>query len=76
MTEAHKKALLEATKEPLRLLILAVLPIGVTMLSGIDASWAIIATLILRAIDRYLHVAKKEDAGKKYTGESLGLVRF
>jgi len=76
MNEAQKKALLESIKEPIRLLILAVLPVGITMLSGVNAIWAVIATLILRAIDRYLHIAGKAEAGVKGKGQSFGIIKI
>jgi len=59
----------EAVKEPLRLLVLAVIPFGIAYLGGLPYEWSGIATLILRFIDSYLH----QQAPK---GEAGGLTRF
>jgi hypothetical protein len=45
----------ESAKEPLRLLVLAIIPFIVAATTGIDAQWAIYATIVLRFIDKYLH---------------------
>lgn len=59
----------EATKEPLRFIVLAVIPFIIAELAGISENWAIVATLILRGIDSYLHSKEPE-------GVSGGLTRF
>jgi hypothetical protein len=59
-----KEALWKATKEPLRLLVLAFIPFCITYFGGYNAQWAVLATLILRYLDKYLHyygqINKKE----------------
>lgn len=62
-------ALWEATKEPLRVLVLAIVPFLVAYFAALPYSWAVIATTILRIVDGYLH----EHAQK---GEAGGLTRF
>lgn len=63
------KKVWEATKEPLRLLVLAVVPFLLAYLSEFDYQWAVLATLVLRWIDSLLHqYAPKGEAG--------GLTRF
>ena len=63
------KEIWEATKEPLRYIVLAIIPFFVTYFLSINEQWAIFATLILRGIDSYLHA-------KEPAGESGGLTRF
>jgi len=67
MAKTKLNPILEALKEPLRLCVLAVIPFGITYFAGIDANWAIAATMLLKTIDKYLH--------KSGTLE-LGLTRF
>jgi len=76
LTEAQRKALLEAVKEPIRLLLLAVIPFGITMLADINAWWAIAGTVLLRAFDRYLHITGKQEAGRSGKGQSFGIVKL
>lgn len=65
----NKKALFEAIKEPLRLLVLAIIPFVVVWFTALPYQWAVVAILVLRAIDSYLHqLAPKGEAG--------GLCRF
>lgn len=63
------KILWEAVKEPLRLLVLAIIPILLAYFQVIDANWAVGITLLLRFLDKYLHL-------KEVEGKSGGLVRF
>ena len=71
MIKIDWKLVWEAAKEPLRLLVLAIIPFIVTMVAGIDAQWAIYATIALRFIDKYLHeIAKAEPA--KTRNEGIG----
>lgn len=63
------KKLWEAAKEPLRLLVLAVIPAILTYFEVIDTSWAIVITALLRFLDKYLHLQAPE-------GTSGGLTRF
>jgi len=67
MAKTKLNPVLEALKEPARLLVLAILPFGITYLAGFNSVWAVGATLLLRTIDKYLH--------KSGTLE-LGLTRF
>jgi hypothetical protein len=63
------KGIWEATKEPLRYVVLAIIPFFITYLLSINQEWAILVTLILRGIDSYLH-------SKEPVGVSGGLTRF
>lgn len=69
----NKKVLFEAIKEPLRLLVLAIIPIVLAYFSVINTQWAIIIVLALKMIDKYLH-----NIGKETGNDSLktGLTRF
>lgn len=66
-------ALLEATKEPLRLLVLAVIPFLLAYLTETNYEWATIATVLLRYADKFLHEMGKEE-GKEVLLK--GLTRF
>ncbi len=63
------KKLWEAAKEPLRLLVLAVIPAILTYFEVIDTSWALVIVALLRFIDKYLHLQAPD-------GTSGGLTRF
>lgn len=67
------KSVWEAVKEPLRLLVLAIVPFAITYFSGIDAQWAVYATLILRFVDKYLHTVAKEQSTKERNEGLLGV---
>jgi len=64
-----KKAVWEAVKEPLRWLVLAVIPFGVAYFTEVNYSWAGAIVVVLRMIDKLLH-----DQAPK--GTAGGLVRF
>jgi len=49
------KLIWESAKEPLREIVLAVIPGILAYLQTIPAEWAFIFYLVLRAIDSYLH---------------------
>ena len=66
-------ALWEAAKEPLRLLVLAILPVLTAYLSQLDYQWAVVGTLLLRLIDSILHEVGKATENKNLT---KGLTRF
>lgn len=68
-----RKVLWEATKEPLRLLVLAVIPFIIAYTQELPYEWAAIATLILKGVDKFLH-----ELGKAEKQDSLvrGLTRF
>ena len=78
-----KKAYIEAFKEMVRMIILAIIPV---MLEGIDVktgniviNWSIILAIslvtALRAADRFLHVYETENK-PELKGQSMGLVRL
>jgi hypothetical protein len=64
-----KKAFIEAVKEPLRFLLLAIIPFAIAYISELSYEWAGVIVFILKFIDKYMH----EMAPK---GESGGLTRF
>jgi hypothetical protein len=70
-----KAALWEAIKEPLRLLVIALLPLVVNWLSGQpwNTEFIAIAVIVLRAIDKILHDYGKESGNTVLEG---GLTRF
>jgi len=57
------KPLLESIKEPLRLLVLAVIPFAVTYFTELGYEWAVIAVFILRFVDKYLHESMIAEKG-------------
>ena len=67
MAKVKFDPIVEALKEPLRLCVLAVVPVLVTYFSGLDAIWAVVATVLLKSLDKYLHKSGKLE---------LGLTRF
>jgi len=66
-------ALWEAAKEPLRLLVLAILPVLTAYLGDLSYWWAGVAIILLRLLDSILH-----EVGKETNNETLtkGLTRF
>lgn len=71
------KALWEAVKEPLRLLLLALVSFAITQLLALEnpAQWTILAVFVLRFVDKFLHEWGKE-AGKEGWLRSKGLTYF
>ncbi len=69
MPKFDAKTLFEAIKEPLRLLVLAIIPVLLVYFGQINTEWAAVLLLLLRLIDKYLHLLEPE-------GKSGGLVRF
>lgn len=63
------KTIFEAIKEPLREIVIAIIPFALERLALIPASWAIGLYLVLRGIDKYLH-------NKAPDGEIGGLTRI
>ena len=55
----NKKVIFEAIKEPLRLLVLAIIPVILVWLGTINTEWAIAIVAILRFIDKFLYEAGK-----------------
>jgi hypothetical protein len=67
----------EAVKEPLRLLVLAIIPSLLVYFGAINTEWAAIILLVLRFIDKWLHEYGKSVSTKKEESEYItGLVRF
>jgi len=54
-----KNALFEAVKEPLRLLVLALIPFAITYFASLPYGWAVAATIVLRFLDKWLHEIAK-----------------
>jgi len=67
------KPLWEAVKEPLRFLVLAVLPFLVSYFAGLPYLWAVVVAFMLRALDKYLHEANKVLPASKQNKGLLGL---
>ena len=67
------EAVFEASKEPLRLLLLAVIPIGLAYVKTIPYEWAGVLIVLLRLTDSVLH-----EVGKEKKSEFLikGLTQF
>ena len=72
-----KEIIWEAIKEPLRLLVLAIIPLGLVYAQGLSYEWAVGLVFILRFIDKMLHLAGQELSTKKDESILLkGLTRF
>jgi len=56
-----KQAIWEAAKEPLRLLVLAIIPLLLTYFASLPYGWAGIMLVILRFVDKLLHEIGKEN---------------
>ena len=79
MTNEKWLALWEAVKLPLRILVLAIIPLAVTWLTDINTQWAGIATTLLVILDKYLHEAeltKPKTRQNKGIGGVRGLTGF
>jgi hypothetical protein len=63
----------EATKDPLRLLVLAIIPFILVYFETINTQWAVVITVVLKYIDKILHEIGKETGSENLT---KGLVRF
>ena len=63
------KKLWEAAKEPLRLLVLAIVPVLLVYFEAISSEVAVVIVFVLRFVDKYLHNIAPE-------GKAGGLVRF
>jgi hypothetical protein len=63
----------EACKEPLRLLVLALIPFAIAYLTELNYSWAVAATVVLRFIDKLLYEIGKANGNKSI---EAGLTRF
>jgi len=68
-----KKVLWEAIKEPLRLLVLSIIPVLIVYFTGISQQWAIGAILVLRFIDKWLHELEVAKPKKDQSDTILGV---
>jgi len=59
VSNTDKKALVEAIKEPLRLLVLAILPFAIAYFATLPYQWAVVATVVLRFVDKWVHEIEK-----------------
>lgn len=59
----NKKVVWESIKEPLRLLVLAIIPLAIAYFTEIGYEWAGILIIILRFIDKYLHESGTAEKG-------------
>ncbi len=66
-------AIWEASKEPLRLLAIALIPVLLVSLNRISAEWAGALILFFRFVDKLLHLIGK---ARKDPNMAAGLVRF
>ena len=71
--ELSKKALWKAVKEPLRLLVLSIIPFALAYLKTISYEWAAVLIAVLRFVDKLLHQLGKEKSDKRLV---RGLTRF
>lgn len=64
-----KKVFLEAIKEPLRLLVLAIIPFAIAYFGSLSYEWAGIILIGLRFLDKYLHeLGKATDNSRLLSG--------
>jgi hypothetical protein len=68
-----KEVIWESVKEPLRLLVLAVIPLLVVYFGGLSYEWAAALVVALRFVDKLLHNLGKEQENELLT---RGLTRF
>lgn len=68
-----KSALWEAVKEPLRLLLMALVSWGIVYFTTIPDQWAVVFVFVLRFVDKLLHEIGKETDNSNLT---TGLTRF
>ncbi len=61
-------ALWEAAKEPLRLVVLASIPVLLAYLGTISAEWAGVLIVVLRLIDSIMHEVGKVEKNELKTG--------
>ena len=67
------KPIFEAAKEPLRLLVLAIIPFAIAWANGGGYELAGIMVVVLRGLDKFIHEIGKE---KENEGLIKGLTRF
>jgi hypothetical protein len=68
-----REVIWESVKEPLRLLVLAVIPLLVVYFGGLSYEWAAALVVALRFVDKLLHNLGKEQENELLT---RGLTRF
>ena len=73
--DEHLPIIWEAIKEPLREIVLALVPSLLAYVQAIDAQWAVVLYIILRTLDSYLHEKWKVNSDQDKP-MSHGLVRF
>jgi len=69
----NKDAFIEAIKEPLRLLALAIVPFVITYFAELPQQWAVGAVVVLRFIDKWLHEIAIAQPVKKQNEGLLGV---
>lgn len=69
----NKDAFLEAIKEPLRLLALAVVPFAIAYFVELPQQWAVVAVVVLRFVDKWLHEIAVAQPVKKQNEGLLGV---
>ena len=67
------KLIWEAAKEPLRLLLLALIPFALVYLETISAEWAVVLLVVLRFVDKWMHEVGKAE---KKPALVKGITRF
>lgn len=73
----NKQILWEAVKEPLRLLVLSLVSVGIAYFTDLDWEYAPLLLLGLRLVDSVMHEMGKERSTKTEESKLLkGLVRF
>ena len=67
-----KEIIWKSVKEPLRLLVLSIIPILLVYFQGLPYEWAVLAVIVLRFADKLLH-----ELGKTQSPVLLkGITRF
>lgn len=64
----YKAVLWKAAKEPLRLLVLAVIPVAAVYFNDLPYEWAAVAVVLLRLLDKFLHELGKEKDNRLVKG--------
>jgi hypothetical protein len=79
MPKINWSLLWEATKLPLRVFVLGILPVAITYFTELGTEWAIIIVTPLVILDRYLHLIWKQEEEKDLLRENTkptGIVPF
>ena len=67
------KVLFEATKEPLRLAVLSIIPLALVYFETLSFEWAAVAVVVLRFIDKLLHEVEASKPVKEQNEGLLGV---